>query len=183
MTPSQKAASWLLDCHILDTETTGLDGQAEIVEISIIDQVGQVVFDSLVKPRQPIPVEATNIHGISNEMVADAPSWADIHAEVCRIVASKPLVIYNADYDLRLMSQTAALYGLPPVQPAGVACAMLAYAEFWGDWNDYKGSYRWQRLTNAAAQQKVVIEGQAHRALADVKMTLGVIKAMAAKGA
>lgn len=174
------AGKWLLDCHILDTETSGLDNQAEIVEISIIDQLGNVIFDSLVKPKKPIPAEATAIHGITNDMVATAPSWADIHDEVCLIVSSKPLVIYNADYDIRLMAQTAALYGLKPVTAAaGVHCAMLAYAQFYGDWNDYKSSYRWQRLTKAAKQQGVVIEGVAHRALADVKMTLGVLQAMA----
>ena len=177
---SVMASNWLLNCQILDTETTGLDDKAEIVEISIIDQLGNVVFDSLVKPQQPIPAEATAIHGITNDMVATAPSWADIHDELCRLISSKPLVIYNADYDMRLMAQTAALYGLKPVTAdAGVHCAMLAYAEFYGDWNDYKGSYRWQRLTNAAKQQGVVIDGVAHRALADVKMTLGVVKAMA----
>jgi len=177
---SVMASSWLLNCNILDTETTGLDDQAEIVEISIIDQLGNVIFDSLVKPQKPIPAEATAIHGITNDMVATAPSWADIHDEVCRIVSCKPLVIYNADYDMRLMAQTAALYGLQPVTAnAGVHCAMLAYAEFYGDWNDYKGSYRWQRLTAAAAQQGVVTDGQAHRALADVMMTLGVLQAMA----
>ena len=177
---SVMASNWLLNCQILDTETTGLDDKAEIVEISIIDQLGNVVFDSLVKPQQPIPAEATAIHGITNDMVATAPSWADIHDEVCRLISSKPLVIYNADYDMRLMAQTAALYGLKPVTAdAGVHCAMLAYAEFYGDWNDYKGSYRGQRLTSAAAQQGVVTDGQAHRALADVMMTLGVLQAMA----
>ncbi|MGN5124121.1 3'-5' exonuclease [Aeromonas sp. 30P] len=180
MTVQQQVCNWLLNCQILDTETTGLDDQAEIIEISIIDQFGGVVFDSLVKPQKPIPAEATAIHGITNDMVATAPSWADIHDEVCRIVSCKPLVIYNADYEMRLMAQTAALYGLQPVTAnAGVHCAMLAYAEFYGDWNDYKGSYRWQRLTAAAAQQGVVTDGQAHRALADVMMTLGVLQAMA----
>lgn len=179
---SVMASNWLINCNILDTETTGLDDQAEIVEISIIDQLGNVVFDSLVKPQKPIPAEATAIHGITNDMVATAPSWADIHDDVCRIVSGKPLVIYNADYDIRLMAQTAALYGLQPVTAtAGVHCAMLAYAEFYGDWNDYKGSYRWQRLTAAAAQQWVVTDGQAHHALADVMMTLGVLQAMARK--
>ncbi|ATD40328.1 3'-5' exonuclease [Aeromonas salmonicida] len=177
---SVMASNWLLNCQILDTETTGLDDKAEIVEISIIDQLGNVVFDSLVKPQQPIPAEATAIHGITNDMVATAPSWADIHDEVCQLISSKPLVIYNADYDMRLMAQTSAFYGLKPVTAdAGVHCAMLAYAEFYGDWNDYKGSYRWQRLTNAAAQQEVVTDGLAHRALADVMMTLGVLQAMA----
>ncbi|TNI58895.1 DNA polymerase III subunit epsilon [Aeromonas dhakensis] len=182
MTPQQQASSWLLNCHILDTETTGLDSQAEIVEISIIDELGQVVLDTLVKPLKPIPADATAIHGITNNMVASAPSWAEIHDDVCRIVSSKPLVIYNADYDMCLMAQTATLFGLNPVTAdTGVHCAMLAYAEFYGDWNNFKGSYRWQRLTNAAQQQGVVIEGQAHRSLADVRMTLGVIKAMATK--
>ncbi|HHQ4784521.1 TPA: hypothetical protein ACSPZU_004090, partial [Aeromonas veronii] len=54
---SVMASNWLLNCNILDTETTGLDDQAEIVEISIIDQLGKVVFDSLVKPQKPIPAE------------------------------------------------------------------------------------------------------------------------------
>ncbi|MGY3854426.1 3'-5' exonuclease [Aeromonas aquatilis] len=181
MTPQHKAKEWLLDCNILDTETTGLDSEAEIVEISIIDQDGSVIFNSLVRPEFPIPEEATKIHGITNDMVLCAPMWNEIHDEICRIVASKKLVIYNADYDMRLMAQTAARYGLSPVvAPNGVECAMLAYAEFYGDWNEHKQSYRWQRLTNAAAQQYVEADGKAHRALADVKMTLGVIKAMAA---
>ena len=59
MTPKQQASEWLLNCHILDTETTGLDNQAEIVEISIIAQQGQVVLDTLVKPLRPIPADAT----------------------------------------------------------------------------------------------------------------------------
>lgn len=140
-----------------------------------------MIFDSLVKPNQPIPAEATAIHGITNDMVATAPSWLDIHERVAEILARKPLVIYNADYDLRLMAQTAEQYELSPIETEA-GCAMLAYAEFYGDWNGYKGSYRWQKLTNAAAQQGVKVDGQAHRALADVKMTLGVIKAMALSG-
>lgn len=180
MSAQLQARDWLMNCHILDTETTGLDSSAEIVEICIIDQQGAVVLNSLVKPQRPIPADATRIHGITNDMVDNAPSWADIHDDICRIVASKPLVIYNADYDLRLMAQTANQYGFQSVPTDVVHCAMLAYAEFYGDWNDHRGSYRWQKLTNAAEQQGVVIEGQAHRALADVQMTLGVIMAMAA---
>ncbi|MEN9532334.1 MAG: hypothetical protein RIQ83_1558 [Pseudomonadota bacterium] len=180
MTPKQQASEWLLNCHILVAETTGLDDQAEIIEISIIDQQGQVVLDTLVKPQKPIPADATATHGITNDMVASAPSWTEIHDEVCRIVGSKPLVIYNAYDNMRMMTQTAAQYGLEPVvAEAGVHCAMLTYAEFNGDWNEYKGSYRWQRLTSAAQQRGVVIEGAANRGMADVKMTLGVIKAMA----
>ena len=166
-----------------DLETTDpnpLEARIVAAAIVVLDEAGRPMVESnyLVDPGVAIPEGATAIHGITNEMVATAPSWAAIHEQVAEIVASKPLVIYNADYDLRLMAQTAAQYGLTPIETEA-GCAMLAYAEFYGDWNEYKGSYRWQRLTNAAAQQGVVIDGKAHRALADVKMTLGVIKAMA----
>ena len=63
MTPQQQASAWLLNCAILDTETTGLYDDAEIVEISIIDENGGVLLDTLVKPLKPIPAEATAIHG------------------------------------------------------------------------------------------------------------------------
>ena len=180
MASQQLARQWLLGCHILDTETTGLDDSAEIVEISIIDQNGSVVLDTLVKPLNPIPAEVTAIHGITNDMVANAPTWASIHDRVLAILTSKPLVIYNADYDLRMLAQTAELYGLRnSLIGLSAGCAMSAYAEFYGEWNEVRGDYRWQRLTNAAYQQGVVVAGQAHRALADVRMTLGVIKVMA----
>ena len=43
----------------LDTETTGLDEQSEIVEISLIDSDGSVLLDTLVKPLERIPAGAT----------------------------------------------------------------------------------------------------------------------------
>ena len=63
-----------------DTETTGLGSNAEIVEVGVVDAVGKTVLESLVRPRRRIPSDAIAVHGISNEMVRDAPTWA----EVCR---------------------------------------------------------------------------------------------------
>src|SRR6266511_2362154 len=55
---------------ILDTETTGLDLSAEIVQISLITIDGASLFDSLVKPTQPIPPEVTAIYHITDLDVA-----------------------------------------------------------------------------------------------------------------
>ncbi|ELA9868094.1 3'-5' exonuclease, partial [Vibrio parahaemolyticus] len=58
---------------ILDTETTGLDSQAEIVEFTAIcAHTGKVIVNELVKPTCSIPAEATAIHGITDEDVKDA---------------------------------------------------------------------------------------------------------------
>jgi len=184
------AQCWLgCGCLILDTETTGLGDDAEIVEIAVIDSEGRVLLDTLVKPVNPIPAEATAIHGITNEMVQDAESWPYVYGELIGLLnkhPGSPLVIYNAEYDLRLIRQTSALHngGWVRAMPGGderALCAMLVYADFWGEPGRY-GDCKWQKLTVAAQQQGVKVEG-AHRALADCKMTLGVVKAMAGSAA
>lgn len=183
--PSKAAQQWLeTGSLVLDTETTGLDMNAEIVEIAIITSCGKPIIDTLIKPLKPIPAEATAIHGITNEMVEFAPTWPEIHEQVISLFKAGRMVIYNSDYDVRLIRQTAMQYKLwscyddTVILDRNARCAMLAYAEFWGDWNEYREQYKWQKLTNAAAQQGVEVKG-AHRALADCLMTLEVVKAMA----
>lgn len=183
LTPQQKAQKWIDEnALILDTETTGLDSNAEIVEISIIDCTGAVLMDTLIKPARPIPADATRIHGITNEMAASAPTWVEVANQFEKIVEGRTLVIYNADYDTRIIDQTTLAYFPYPGLKIDAECAMLIYAEFYGEWDDYRNKFKWQRLGNAAAQQGVAIEGEAHRALADCRMTLGIIEAMAAGG-
>ncbi|MOA51921.1 hypothetical protein D3C78_1751320 [compost metagenome] len=55
---------------------------------------------------------------------------------------------------------------------------MREYARFRGEWDDRRSDWRWQKLGNAARQQGVEVIG-AHRALADCRMTLAVVRAMA----
>lgn len=179
MTPQQQAREWLSGpIAVLDVESTGLESWSEVVEISVVDEFGQTLIDTLVKPKRKIPADATAIHGISNAMVSNAPTWVEIHDRVAEAVSGRTVIVYNLAFDRRVMAHTAALYGLPPIEMQA-ECAMLLYAEYADEWDDYRGSYRWHKLINAARREGVVIEGQAHRALADVQMTLGVIKAMA----
>lgn len=180
MNATKLAKTWLSqNALILDTETTGLDETAEIIEVSIIDCAGTVLLDTLVKPVTPVGPDATRIHGITNEDLACAPSWPEVLPKVAQLLAGRLAIIYNADYDTRLIRQTCERHSLP-VPEFHAECAMLAYAEFWGEWNDARQDFKWQSLLKAAGQQEVTIEGQAHRALADCRTTLGVIKAMAA---
>ncbi|MBH2978504.1 3'-5' exonuclease [Serratia marcescens] len=185
MTPQQQAQQWLREnCLILDTETTGLGEDAEIVEVTIIDTDGQVLLNTLVKPRSVIPASATAIHGITNEMVANAPSWPHVCRSLYGIISGRKVVIYNSDFDTRILDQTNDAWGITihfKIERPTFECAMLAYAEFYGQ-NSERGGYKWQKLTAAAEQQGVIIEGTPHRALSDCLTTLGVIKAMAAGG-
>ncbi|HGF6565123.1 TPA: 3'-5' exonuclease [Yersinia enterocolitica] len=177
-----RASKWLKRNYlILDTETTGLGDDAEIIEISIIDCTGKILLDTLVKPLKAIPAAATAIHGITNEMVADAPTWRDIHYQFMVLTNDRTLLIYNALFDSRLIFQTIAasncqLSGKKYIFDA--ECVMESYAEYYGQWDQKLNKFKWQRLSNAAEQQDVVTDGTPHRALADCKTTLGVIRAM-----
>ncbi len=186
---SRQARAWLeANALILDTETTGLGDDAEVVELALIDCAGAVLLDTLVRPSGPVPAEAAAIHGITDAMLAEAPTWSAIHARFCDLVEGRQVVIYSREFDTRVISQTARRYGLPAPQGfdlvldhGPIHCAMQAYARFRGEWNAEKGQYRWQKLSAAAAQQGVTVTN-AHRALGDCLMTLGVVRAMASTG-
>jgi len=160
---------------ILDTETTGLHAGAEIIEISILEVTsGTALLDSLVKPKGNIPRQASAIHGLTTTAVAAAPTWPELHDQVGEILQrASQIVIYNAEFDLRLLRQTRDLYALPPVGPprSRYHCAMQQYARFMGQWDAARQSFRWQAL-----------RGGNHRALGDCRATLQLLKKMSAKG-
>ena len=121
-----------------DTETTGLDSGAEIVEIGVVDVDGQTVLESLVRPRRRIPSGATAVHGISDDMVLDAPTWVEIWPQVKRLLADRRVGIFNADFDLRMMRQSHEQHGLTWEEMGGSAfCVMKMYATFL--WRRYGG--------------------------------------------
>lgn len=165
---------------VLDTETTGLE-RGEIVQIAVIDAAGSVLLDTLIKPINPIPGDASRIHHIYDDDVADAPSWALISPQLEKLLTGRDVVIYNAVYDRKMMHQSAEAAGLPKTDWKSLArfwCAMETFAELYGDWNEYRQSYRWQKLTTAASYYRLPVV-DAHSALGDCLMTLAVVKRMA----
>lgn len=170
------------DFLVLDTETTGLQ-RGEIVQIAIVDAQGQIMLDELVRPANGIPQEASGIHGITNADVAFAPTWFEIAPRVEKIISGSQLVVYNAVYDRKMMHQSAEAWGLPKTEWKEIAqwwCAMEAYAEVFGDWNAYKGSFTWQKLTNAMRQQNLPVLN-AHTAIGDALMTLSLVQKIAGR--
>ncbi|KKL75010.1 hypothetical protein LCGC14_2059140 [marine sediment metagenome] len=160
----------------LDTETTGLDRSAEIVNIAVIDHDGTELMNTLVRPTLPIPERTTAIHGIRNEDVADAPTFADIQLNIGSLLYDRLVVIYNKNFDLRLMKQSAKANLEFPL----TRCAMELYAQFYGDWNEYHKSYRWQKQAAAAKQLGIEMPANLHRAAADANLCRLIIEAMAA---
>ena len=89
----------------LDTETTGLESTDQIVEVCVLDYDGTVLIDSLVKPSGSIPSSATRIHGVTTDMVKDAPTWPDLWPQVEAAMVNRRVAIYNAEFDVRMQAR------------------------------------------------------------------------------
>ena len=177
----QTARKWMKDDPLfLDTETTGLDGQAEICELSVIDAGGSVLMDTLIRPLQPISCEVTSIHGITDTMAAEAPTFADVLPELQKALYRRNVIIYNVTYDVRLIKQSARAHGLnPDVTCEAWHCAMRLYAQFYGKWSEKHNTYHWQQLGNAARQCGIDLPRHLHRARVDAELTRQIVKHIA----
>ncbi|MBN1887736.1 MAG: 3'-5' exonuclease [Thermoflexales bacterium] len=164
----------------LDTETTGLESNDEIVDICVLDHDGAVLVDSLVNPQRKIPRDAMRIHGITDQMVKNAPSWADIWPEVEAALVGRRVAIYNAEFDVRMMRQSHQKYRMHwGLRDTSYVCIMKLYAQFCGEWNYSYSSWRWQKLETAGRQCRIALPN-AHRARADTLLAREVLRYMAA---
>lgn len=164
---------------ILDTETTGIDEDDEIIEISVIDIDSNCLLSSRICPtkKKSIPKAATDVHGISYGMLNECPKFADLAKEMKRAIGRRNIIAYNAEFDMRLFAQTYKLskgfFGNKAFFPKGNwYCAMLEYAKYVGGWNDYHKNYKWQKLENHSGTAD-------HSSLGDCLATLEIIKKMA----
>ena len=174
--PRRQAIAWAVEtvadeqAVYLDTETTGLHRSAEIVDIAVVGADGRVLFETLVRPVDPIPAIASGIHGIFAHHVAMAPSWTRVHRDLCQLLQNRRVVIYNSAFDRRIIAQCCHRHELVEPVVDRWDCAMLAYANF-------LGGTRWRRLDVAATSFGV--PSGAHRAAADATACRSVVIGMA----
>jgi DNA polymerase-3 subunit epsilon len=97
-------SSWVeLPIALIDVETTGTDSAVDrVVEIGIVVGRGGEVIERrswLINPGCPISEEARAVHGITDEMVADKPPFAELAAEIAAALTGVIPAAYNADFD------------------------------------------------------------------------------------
>jgi len=95
---------------VLDTETTGLDPASgdRIVEIGGVELLNHIPtgrsLHLYINPERDMPVEAFNVHGLSEEFLSDKPLFADIADEFVEFVEGARLVIHNASFDMGFLN-------------------------------------------------------------------------------
>ena len=145
----------------IDLETTGVNPLFHrIVEVGMVrfnmnGPVGE--YSTLVKPGMPIPVEAYDIHGISDQDVADAPPFAEIARNVMNFCEGAVLVAHNPSFDVSFLARSYTDAGLNPGVIRALDTVRLARIAF-----PMMENHRLPTLC-----RELGIKGTHHRAMAD----------------
>lgn len=163
-----------------DTETTGTDTESDrICEFGVVrfENRSVVGADCLrMNPGIPIPADASNVHHITDDMVANERRFADVADRVAELLSTPPLVGYNAtEYDAPLLNaefervDNEARIGVPPVvDPVIFVRWHLRHV-------------RKRQLESLAQRFGIGLEG-AHSAVADAEATGKILLAMIEQG-
>ncbi len=166
----------------LDTETTGRDPSVDrIVEIACVLRGPDGALERhewLVNPGQPIPKEAFDVHGISDDDVRDKPDFAGIAGELLQVLAGAVPLAYNAEFDRNFLLAELERSGhqareLPPACRKGVE---------WVDplvWARELQRYEKSKALGEVCARLGIEIAQAHRATDDAEAALAVLSAFA----
>lgn len=108
------------DITTLDFETTGFSAERdEIIQVGAIkyrNGIEVARFDRYVQPRQIIPYRITQLTGITEQMVHDAPPLAHTLIELYDFLKGETIVAHNASFDMRFLRENFYRHGLPDDQ-------------------------------------------------------------------
>ncbi len=103
---------------ILDTETTGIDPEAghNIIEIGCVEMVRRKLtgnnYHRYIKPDREVEAEAIEVHGITNEYLADKPKFAELADEFLEFIRGAELIIHNAAFDVGFINAELSRNGI-----------------------------------------------------------------------
>jgi DNA polymerase-3 subunit epsilon len=115
---------------IFDTETTGLnpDKGARIIQLALrlIDPQGTELlrYETYIDPEESIPAESADIHGITDDMVAQAPRFHDVWPKIEQLFRENVWVAHNLDFDQRMLESEVRRIGETTAPVAGRSCTL-----------------------------------------------------------
>ena len=189
--PWAASASWSeIPLAVIDFETTGTSAEDDrVVEFGVVCfHRGEMTRreDLLIHPGRPIPEDAAKVHGITDDEVEGAPSFAEALPTICEMLEGHLPVAYNAKFDqgflLAEVGRNAgalpeALRGKPDALPPAMRPDVV-----WLDplvWaREILKDLKSRRLGDVAAHFDIPLE-QAHRAAGDAEATGRVLLALA----
>lgn len=104
---------------VLDTETTGMDPTDghRLLEIGCVELQNHLptgrTLQIYINPERDIPADATAVHGITEDFVADKPTFSEIYTDFIDFIGDGKLVIHNAEFDMKFLNWELKNIGHP----------------------------------------------------------------------
>lgn len=133
----------------LDTETTGFRTSDEILQLSIIDDEANVLFNKYFKPEHNNSwLGAERVNHISPDMVADKETFINSKKEIEKILMDAELIVgYNLQFDIRMLKQN----GISFTEDYKLCDIMLPFAGIYHEPDPKRpGQYKYQKLQKCA---------------------------------
>ena len=128
---------------IIDTETSGLDFDKDrIIEIGCLELIEGIFtgnkFHQYYKPDEiEISSESQKIHGLSNEFLAEFPTFEDEIEKFVTFVGDSQLIIHNAQFDITMINNALKRSGINQINPDSTICTLeIAKKKFPGSKNN-----------------------------------------------
>jgi len=99
---------------VLDTETTGLEveQQHRVIEIGCVELFNRRLtgrtYHQYLNPERDIDEGAQQVHGLTREELARAPTFSQVHAEFLEFIRDAELIIHNAPFDIAFLNAELA---------------------------------------------------------------------------
>jgi DNA polymerase III subunit epsilon len=162
---------------IIDIETTGGSAQLEkITEIAVFLHDGRQItgeYSTLINPERNIPYFITNLTGITNEMVEDAPRFYEIAKKLIELTEGRTFVAHNARFDYSFIRQEYKSLGFNFKRP--ILDTVALSRKLLPGHNSYS-------LGNICNDLNIIINGR-HRAGGDALATVKLFEILMAKDA
>ena len=100
------------DYLIIDTETTGLQKDDEVIELAIIDFTGKEIYHSMYEPQKDVHWAASKVSKLTKKKLIGSPKFMDEWSRIVELIGNKKLIAHNASFDYQLIKQTLERYDL-----------------------------------------------------------------------
>ena len=165
---------YVSDYVVFDLETTGTDTSydkvVEIAAIKVIDGFVKEEFSFLVNPEMPIPFDASDVNGITDDMVKDAPTFDVVLNDFIAFIEDYPLVGHNINkFDMKFIYRDIKAFYGKTLSNDHIDTLQLAW--------QYLPQLKYCSLSDMADYYNITFKN-AHRALGDCKVNQRVYENM-----
>lgn len=123
---------------VFDTETTGFDPSEghKLVEIGCVELINHLptgkTYHQYINPERDVPLEAVNVHGLTEDFLKDYPIFSQVVDEFLAFVGDSPLIAHNAEFDMNFINYQLRHGGFKTLPNKVIDTLMIARQKFPG---------------------------------------------------